>query len=424
MARKKIREFDSKRLLQQRLKSLRGIDLPLKAVSVNMDSNLDKLPREHGWLQESKLVVKPDMLFGQRGKHNLVLLNASWEEAVVFLRERLGQEVSLGAVSGQMTHFIVEPFVPHSVEFYMSIQATREHTIIRFSNCGGIEIEENWDKVKELSLPWGTDVDTFDIAGYFGAEFRAASVDSLTAFIRGAVKVFDDLDMTFMEMNPFTLDAAGMPLPLDMRGELDDTAFFKHANDWGHMEFPNPFGRKLTQEEEYISEMDAKTGASLKLTILNDKGHIWNLVAGGGASVVFADTVSDLGYGHELGNYGEYSGGPNTEETYHYTRTLLDVATRNPDGKPRALLIGGAIANFTDVAATFKGIMHALKEFKGRLVDSRMRIYVRRGGPNYQKALQSMKDLETDLGVPIEVFGPETQMTNIIPLAIQWVESK
>jgi len=215
-----------------------------------------------------------------------------------------------------------------------------------------------------------------------------------------------------------------MPLPLDMRGELDDTAFFKHANDWGHMEFPNPFGRKLTQEEEYISEMDAKTGASLKLTILNDKGHIWNLVAGGGASVVFADTVSDLGYGHELGNYGEYSGGPNTEETYHYTRTLLDVATRNPDGKPRALLIGGAIANFTDVAATFKGIMHALKEFKGRLVDSRMRIYVRRGGPNYQKALQSMKDLETDLGVPIEVFGPETQMTNIIPLAIQWVESK
>ncbi len=30
-----------------------------------------------------------------------------------------------------------------------------------------------------------------------------------------------------MEMNPFTLDSEGKPFPLDMRGELDDTAAFK-----------------------------------------------------------------------------------------------------------------------------------------------------------------------------------------------------
>jgi succinyl-CoA synthetase beta subunit len=40
-------------------------------------------------------------------------------------------------------------------------------------------------------------------------------------------QVFLDLDFTLMEMNPFTLDAAGFPFPLDMRGELDDTAAFK-----------------------------------------------------------------------------------------------------------------------------------------------------------------------------------------------------
>ena len=32
------------------------------------------------------------------------------------------------------------------------------------------------------------------------------------------------------------------------------------------------------------------------------------MVAGGGASVIYADTVGDLGYAHELGNYAEYSG--------------------------------------------------------------------------------------------------------------------
>ena len=31
------------------------------------------------------------------------------------------------------------------------------------------------------------------------------------------------------------------------------------------------------------------------------EGRIWNLVAGGGASVIFADTVADLGSGDELG---------------------------------------------------------------------------------------------------------------------------
>jgi succinyl-CoA synthetase beta subunit len=34
-----------------------------------------------------------------------------------------------------------------------------------------------------------------------------------------------------------------------------------------------------------------QTGASLKLTILNPKGRIWTMVAGGGASVIYSDTV-------------------------------------------------------------------------------------------------------------------------------------
>lgn len=41
---------------------------------------------------------------------------------------------------------------------------------------------------------------------------------------------------------------------------------------------------------------------------------------------------------------------------------MLQCATANPDGRKRALLIGGGIANFTDVAATFSGIIRALRE--------------------------------------------------------------
>lgn len=61
-------------------------------------------------------------------------------------------------------------------------------------------------------------------------------------------------------------------------------------------------------EEAYIADLDAKSGASLKLTILNKKGRIWTMVAGGGASVIYSDTICDLGGASELANYGEYSG--------------------------------------------------------------------------------------------------------------------
>ncbi|KAG4927663.1 hypothetical protein JHK84_053228 [Glycine max] len=62
------------------------------------------------------------------------------------------------------------------------------------------------------------------------------------------------------------------------------------------------------------NELVLKASASLKFTVLNPKGHIWTMVAGGGASATYVDTVGDLGYASEPGNYAEYSGAPNEEE--------------------------------------------------------------------------------------------------------------
>ena len=56
------------------------------------------------------------------------------------------------------------------------------------------------------------------------------------------------------------------------------------------------------------------------------------------------------------------------QETYAYAKTLLDVATSNPDGRTKALLVGGGIANFTDVAATFKGIIQVTLELPAMIL--------------------------------------------------------
>jgi succinyl-CoA synthetase beta subunit len=54
------------------------------------------------------------------------------------------------------------------------------------------------------------------------------------------------------------------------------------------------------------------------------------MVAGGGASVIYAETVGDLGYASELGNYAEYSGAPQEDEVLQYARVVIDFYTPNP----------------------------------------------------------------------------------------------
>ncbi|CAH9095506.1 unnamed protein product [Cuscuta europaea] len=419
MARKKIREYDSKRLLKEHFKRLGGNDLAIKSAQVIESTDFNELVEKESWLSSTKLVVKPDMLFGKRGKSGLVALNLDLAEVAIFVKERLGKEVEMGGCKGPITTFIVEPFVPHAEEFYLNIVSDRLGCSISFSECGGMEIEENWDKVKTIFVPTGV-LFTSDLCAPLVATLPLEIKSVIEDFIKVVYALFLDLDFTFLEMNPFTLVEA-KPYPLDMRGELDDTAAFKNFKKWGNIEFPMPFGRVMGANERFIHGLDEKTSASLKFTVLNPKGRIWTMVAGGGASVIYADTVGDLGYATELGNYAEYSGAPNEEEVLQYARVVIDCATADPDGRKRALVVGGGIANFTDVAATFNGIIRALKEKETKLKAARVSIFVRRGGPNYQRGLAKMRALGEEIGIPIEVYGPEATMTGICKQAIECI---
>ncbi len=433
MARRKIREYDSKRLFAANLEAASGgkVKYDFRCVQLTPATDLKNLLEDNPWLGKTKLVAKPDMLFGKRGKSNLLLLNASWDDVLKFVKQKMNQEVEVGDnVKGAVTHFIVEPFMPHKEEYYFSITPKRDSDTINFSDAGGVEIEENWDSMIHIEVPIGVEPTIGEIEKAI-TKLPAARRVKCAQFMLAAFKIYKDLDFTLLEFNPFIFDDNGNPYPLDARGELDDTASFKNEKKWANhdgvlaydIEFPRPFGRRLYPEEEYISELDSKSGSSLKLTILNPEGRIWTMVAGGGASVIYADTIVDLGMTKDLANYGEYSGNPNTEETYLYAKTILELATRNGDGLSRALIIGGGIANFTDVASTFKGIIMAIKEYKDKMKKAGIRIYVRRGGPNYQAGLKMMQELGKETGIRVDVFGPETHMTKIVPMAMEYVKS-
>ncbi len=424
MAQKSIYEYDAKKLIASELvKHFPQFDYHNKLVVITPDTNLETLCDDHPWIKTEKLAAKPDQLFGNRGKANLLLLDADFEQLKSFIQDKLGKEQQIGHTKGILTRMLVEPFIPHEKEYYVSITSNRGSDTIHFSFQGGIFVEENWDKVTHVEIPIAAEIKTFDLAGKLPdlGDLR----DTLINFIKGLYQVYVDQDFTFLEINPFAIKADRTIVPLDLKAKLDDTASFQHLDTWNSPEnpikFPRAFGQILSKEEQFIADLDEKTGASLKFTILNRDGRIWTMVAGGGGSVVYTDTIADMGFANELGNYGEYSGNPNREHTELYAQTIIDVMTEKPDpqGRSKILLIGGGIANFTDVKATFMGIVAALRKSADKLRNANVKIYVRRGGPNEKEGLKLMKDVGEEIRVPIEVYDRYTHMTRIVPLSLK-----
>ena len=408
MARRKIREFDAKRLLFRLLSAqsgTRSLFEEYNGVLVTPHTDLAVLANVHPWLLSGKLVVKPDQLFGKRKKHGLVLVGGLFDEVCGFIRQQRGKEIVVDGVHDVLTHFLIEPFVAHDNEYYLAFRSEREHDEIIFSDKGGIDIEENWDNIKTLRI---ATLDALDRVG-LGSLTDDARVQS---FISGLFDLFRKLDFTSLEFNPFAV-VEGRFFLLDCVAEVDDCASFKQMKDWQGLEFPVDFGKKIFPEETVIDEMNRKSGSAIKLTMLNPQGEIWTILAGGGASIIYLDMIANLGKGGKIANYSDISG--NTmEESYYYAKTVLELMTRH-NGK--VLFIAGGIANFTDVKETYAGFAKAISEYAPVLKQQGISIYIRRGGPHYEEGLAIMKRLKDESGLSMQVHGPEMSMPKIIQIA-------
>lgn len=383
---------------------------------------------EHPWLEDTKLVLKPDQLVKRRGELGLVKLNLTWEQVQQFVMDNAHKEINVQGVVDELHTFVVEPFSPHEdrEEYYVSFQNHRDGTLVYFHHEGGVHVGDVDSKAVKHVVPIEQflspeDVKTFLFTKLEEKKLAPSNVDVLAKFVASLHKFYMEYGVAFLEINPFVLlEKSGKIVVMDCAAKLDSAAHYLMNEKWGDaFHFPPAFGKSHFKEEDYIRELDEKTGASLKLTVLNVKGRIWTMVAGGGASVVYTDCIANYGGAAELANYGEYSGNPNNYLTYEYAQCILQLMFKHPHPDGKLLVVGGGIANFTDVAETFKGIIQAFQQYAKELRDNKVKILVRRGGPNAEQGLRAMSSLKQSHGLDIRVFGVDTTITAIVPLGMK-----
>jgi ATP-citrate lyase beta-subunit len=387
MARKKLSEYFAKKML------LDKFGLSFNAIEINDYTDLDLLSQN---LKKDSYVLKVDQGVKGRMKKGLIILNSN-SHTIVSDIESLR--------SKGYNNFILEEILIHETidEKFISIEREREGLVIYYSNKGGINIEDNKDSIEKTLLDKNS-ISTI-------SQYLSIPVD----FFEKLYDLIQDNYISFLEINPLVIKGNQI-FVLDLAIEVDDTAEYFVNGSWDQNYFVK--SNTKTEEEKNVELLAEKSTAALKLDVLNPDGSIFVLLSGGGASIVLADEIYNLGFGKELANYGEYSGSPTTEETYLYTKNLLSLLSKSKATK-KVLIIGGGVANFTDIRSTFTGVIKALDEVKDHLKATGLKVFVRRGGPHEKEGLLLMKEFLENAGIYGYVTGPEMILTDIITLAIK-----
>jgi ATP-citrate lyase beta-subunit len=327
------------------------------------------------------------------------------EAAQKAAKDMLGRQVGSITVS----QAIVSEMVPHKDEYYVAVKSTREGTEILAANCGGIEVESNWDRIKKLPVEVGASPSLESLQKLAKeAGFSGPMAEKIAEFAGKMFACFDNEDAQYLEVNPVVArESDGALLALDAVTLLDADAKFRHP-DWT-FPFAAVFGRAYTKNELEVMEVDSKIKGSVKFIEIPG-GDTAMLPAGGGASVYYSDAV--VARAGKLANYAEYSGDP--------PDWAVEVLTDRVCSLPgiKNIIVGGAIANFTDVKKTFGGIIAGFRKAKAEGKLNGVKIWVRRGGPREKEGLDAMRALR-DEGFDIHVFDRHTPLTDIVDKALQ-----
>ncbi|BAK54427.1 succinate--CoA ligase subunit beta [Sulfurisphaera tokodaii] len=287
---------------------------------------------------EGKAVVKSQLLEGARGKRGLVRVTENVEETI-------NELMKLG-----VNKFLVEEFIPHEKEIYLSALIDRDvaEPIIVASPEGGIDIESS-KNVKIFHIPIERGVRSYDVIKIE----KYLNVKGLEPIIKGLYKLVTEYDAELAEINPLAVTVDGRLYALDSKVILEDNALFRHQD------LLEKIGRSPSKDA-YV-ELDG------------DIGIIGN---GAGLTMATMDMVKLMG--GSPADFYDVGGGADREKV---KEAVLKIGS-NPKVKKIIINIYGGITKCDEVAL---GIVDAYSLIKKP-------IYVRLVGTNEEQGRKILQD--------------------------------
>ncbi|MSR12060.1 MAG: ADP-forming succinate--CoA ligase subunit beta [Gammaproteobacteria bacterium] len=360
-----LHEYQAKQLFAE-------YGLPVsKGIAVNSAAAAAKAAEDIGG---KKWVVKAQVHAGGRGKAGGVKLVNSPAEASAFAASWLGKNLvtyQTDAKGQPVNRILVESCTDIAQELYLGAVVDRSSRRIVFmaSVEGGVEIEKVAAATPEKILMVG--IDPLTGAQPFQARdlgfklgLNATQMKQFTALFLGLAKLFEDLDLALLEINPLVITSEGNLHCLDGKINIDSNALYRQPR---------------LREMHDPSQDDAREAhaASWDLNYVALDGNIGCMVNGAGLAMGTMDIVQL--HGGSPANFLDVGGGATKERVTEAFKIILS------DENVKAVLVNifGGIVRCDLIA---DGIISAVEE-----VGVNVPVVVRLEGNNAEKGREVLQ---------------------------------
>ena len=354
-----IHEHQAKQILKKY-----GANVPNGVFGFTANEVVDKAKS----LKTDKYVLKAQIHSGGRGKAGGVKILKNIDELNKAAQELLGKTLvthQTGKQGKKVKRLYVEESSNIKKEFYLSCLVDRSSSKIAFisSDQGGMDIEEVAKKNPKKIVTTKIDLEKKISNENCEKIIKVFNLDNNSKIqaidlINSIYKLFVDLDVSLVEINPLILTQENKIVCLDAKVSFDDNALFKH---------PEILELKDLSEEN-LTEIEA---SKHDLAYIKLDGNIGCMVNGAGLAMATMDIIKL--YGEEPANFLDVGGGASKEKVSAAFKIILS------DKNVKGILINifGGIMR-CDVLA--QGVVEAAKEIKINVP-----LVVRLAGTNYEE---------------------------------------
>jgi succinyl-CoA synthetase beta subunit len=213
--------------------------------------------------------------------------------------------------------------------------------------------------------------------------------------------------MTMLELNPIRMKSDGKgrltPIACDFKCSFD--------NDDPNVErlgLPDDLDTSSYSNFELeVNELRTYQGQS-DVFVINEQGTITAMTFGGGANALVTELLGDAAT-----ISSDFGGNPPYAKMHDISRIVYKYWLNQSN----VLFIIGGKANNTDIFETFRAMADALRDHFNAYGPQPLYVVIGRGGPNLIRGMSYMKDTLDSLGIPYQMFGFDSAMSEVVNYA-------